>query len=1076
MTIRHLVTSSALATIFVCASSAIAQTDISDSRTTGVATSNIGDGGSADDINVTSSGTITVETGAAITMDSDNNVSNAGTIGSNNADNTTGILVSGGNGDISNTGSITLTANPPTDGITPTSDIITGSGRTGILISGAAPYAGNITNDGNIAVRGNNSASIRVASSANMTGNIAHNGTMTVFGANSTAIDIAGQLNGNVDITGTIGATGENTNAIAVSGDIDGSITVQNLVSASGYVDANGITIYTRLPLTARRTMLETANLRQAGSAMLINGNITGGIHFGERRGDNNAVLSTGGINMIGSAPAVLIDGNGTPIAIGLVAEITDPNDENYDAELQYAFVNQGTLVADGVLDDINATAFEIRDASLQGGLNNSGTMRATVYRSGVDPDATVPTPDAHGRVIIIGGGAIAERINNTGTILARGFEAIDEIYEDRDNIQAANLIRVTAIDIEAGGSLPRIDNRGKITAIVTARNGEVVAIRDASGTFTLLNNQGTIEALGNNSDSAGEQATNFTLIALDLQANTSGFTLNQTQYDDPDVEDDPAPAIRGNILFGSGGDVLNVAAGTVDGDISFGDGSDQLAISGGASVTGSITDSDGQLEILVSDNSSLTITGPADINITNASFDATSTYSPYINPNTGETSTMIASGTVSFAEGATIAPRLSTVLSVPNASFTIVQAGTLDLGANFGTSRSPNAPYLYNTVLTRDPNDPNTLIMTVDLRNAQELGLDQVQAAAFSAAFEAMQNSDLLGGAFVGLTDQTSFNAAYNQLLPEFAGAARHFVMANVDGATGAVGSHLDTARRGQDKPGGLWIEEFIYYADKDLAGLSDQFRGFGFGVTGGIDTAFGPFHTAGISIGFATTEVEDVLGVDEPMDVLTVQGGFYGGMEFGGLGIDLYAGGGYNDFETNRKVVIGDFNEAASGDWSGLHYNASASMGYDIKMGKFFIRPSANISYLNLQEKGFTERGSNIIALNLDKRTSEIGTATAMLEFGTRFERKKMWIAPGLRIGYRNDFLGDSVLTTGRFANGNTAFSLTSDPFPEQGFIFGLGVAAGSKYSSFGLNYDADVRDGFIRHSARLVLRMIF
>ncbi len=1077
MKVLHLLSSTAvfgLSTLGLC-QTAFAQVDISDARTTGVATSTAGANNTPSDINIASGGSVNVTTGAAVTMDTDNSVTNAGAIGSNNADDTTGVLISGMGGDFTNTGSITMTADAPTGGITPTSDIITGTGRTGILISGAN-YSGNVTNSGNMTVRGNNSNGISLSANANMTGNITHRGTMTVLGANSNALEVAGNLTGDLVVNGSIGATGENTSAIAVSGDINGGVQVNSLMTVSGFLNKNGQAVTARPALTARRAVLSEGNLHQAGSALNISANISQGIHFARATDANGRVTSRGGINMLGSAPAVLIDGNGTPIAIGLVGQITDPNDENYDEDLQYAFVNQGTLVSDGFLNDADATTFELRDANLQGGLNNTGTMRATVYRSGIDPSATAPTPDAHARVIVIGGGGIAERINNSGAILARGFEAADEVYEDRDNIPDANLIRVTAIDILAGGNLQSLENRGRITAIVTGRRGEVVAIRDASGTLRSLNNQGTIEALGENSDTTGAASTNFNLIALDVSANTNGFTLNQSQYDDPNVDDDPAPSIRGDILLGSGADVLNIAAGSIEGDIAFGAGADRLAVSGDGHVTGSLSDSDGQLDIQLADNAVLTITGPANYNVTSASFNDTATYSPFIDPATGDSSVMIASGTVSFADGTSIAPRLGTVLANPSTSFTIVQAGTLNLGANFGTGRGTNSPYLYNTSLARDPNNPNTLIMTLDLRNAQELGLDQVQEAAFAAAFEALRNSDALGAAFVGLTDETSFFAAYNQLLPEFSGAARHFVLANVDGATGAVGSHLDTARRSQDKPGGLWIEEFAYFADKSLSGRSEQFRGFGFGVTGGFDTALGPFHTLGLNLGFATTEVEDVLGVDKPLDVLTIQGGVYGGLEFGGLGVDLYAGGGYNDFEANRKVIIGSFNEAANGNWSGTHYNASATAGYNIKMGKIFVRPSASISYLNINEKSFAEDGSSLIALSVDSRKSEIGTATAIMNIGTKWQKKRMWVAPSLRLGVRNDFLGDSVLTTGHFVNGNTPFALQSDPFPNTGLIFGLGLAAGSQYSSFGLNYDADVRDGFIRHTARIVFRLIF
>jgi len=1078
MKLRRLFVSSAIPVMVTAlASSAFAQVEITDERTTGVQTSTAGDGGTASDVTITATGSVTVTSGTGVTLDSDNDLVNDGLISTTDADNTTGVLITGVTGNFTNNANITLTGAEPTDGITPTSDIITGTGRTGILISGATPFTGNITNGGQTNISGQNSAGIRLADLSTVIGDIFQNGSLGVFGENSVGIDIVGNVIGNLAINGTVGATGENSEAVNISGDISGGLNVTSSLITSGFVDSAGNTLTTRPSLLGRQTLADTGNLRQAGSALNISGNIASGVHFATvTNADTGAVTSAGGVNMVGSAPAVLIDGNGTPIAIGLVAQITDPADADFDEELQYAFVNQGLLVSDGFLDDMDATSFSLSDARLDGGLNNSGTMGATVYRSGIDTTNVVVTPDSHARVIIIGGGGIAERINNSGVILARGFEAFDSVLEDPDNIHDPNMIFATAIDVLAGGSLESLSNIGSISAVITTRAGEAVAIRDASGTFIELNNSGVIEALGVNPDGTGDAAPNFNLIAIDVSANTTGFTLNQTIFTDPDTEIATEPRITGDILLGSGDDILNIAGGTVDGNITFGDGADRLLISDGAAVTGALADSDGQLDIMVTGGSSLTINSPADFNITTATIDSTSTYAPFIDPASGEASVMVASGTVTLEDGATVDPRLSTVLVNPTTSFTIIQAGSLITSANFGDIRGENSPYLYNTVLIRDPLDANSLILTLQLRNTAELGLDIVQAAAFTSAFEALQNSDALGGAFVGLTNQASFNAAYNQLLPEFSAAAVQFVMANIDGATGAVGSHLNSARRSQEKPGGLWVEQFAFYADKSITGSSEQYRGYGFGITGGFDTAFGPFHNAGINIGFATTEVEDVLGVDEPLDVLTVQGGIYGGLEFGKLAVDLYAGGGYNDYESSRNVVIGNYSQEAQGDWSGHHFNGVVNAGYNVEFGKYFVRPSASLSYLNMNENAFIEQGSADIIQSVDSRQVDIGTATGMLEFGANFARDRSWLSPSIRVGYRNDFINGGIITTGRFVNGTTPFTLLSDGIPESGILLGITFASGSDFASFSFDYDTDIRSGFIRHTARVVVRLIF
>ncbi|PHR61945.1 MAG: hypothetical protein COA43_01880 [Robiginitomaculum sp.] len=1080
MTLRRLYLSAALpALAFSLTPLAFAQVEITDARTTPIETLTANTDGTANDVTVTSTGSVTITSGAAITLNSDNTVSNAGTLTSEDADDTTGILISGTNtGSVTNSGTINMAATTPTDGLTASKDIISGSGRTGILISGASSFTGNIenTSTGSIIVRGQDSAGIRLASMSTLTGDLLQNGALSVFGERGVGVDVAGDIIGALAIGGSIRVTGEDSIGLKVSGDISEGLSATSSIASGAYVTSTGAIVTTRLSLAGRDLLHETGSVRQAGSAVQINGNINQGIHFGSLTVDD-VVTSISSITMIGSAAAVLIDGEGTLIAIGRIAQITDSSHADYDASLQYAFVNQGTITANGLLDDINATTLSLTDTHLQDGINNEGTLRATIYRSGIATDATTSTPDAHARVIIIGDNAIAERINNAGTISAIGLEATDSIYVDRDSILAANTIRVTAISIEAGGSLSAINNTGIISATITGRKGEIIAIHDVSGTLTELTNSGAIIALAVNSDTLGGETTDFAITAIDVSANTTGFSLTQTAYTGTDTGRITTPSITGNIYLGSGDDSVNIAGGNINGDISFGDGADTLALSNSSTITGSISDTDGRLDIMITDNSHLDIQSSTDINITTLSVDATSTYSPYIDPTTGDTSTIIASGAVTFEDGATIAPILATVLSSATTSFTIAQAGTLNIDvAALNVERSAQTPFLYNTSFSRAANDANTLVLTLDVRSTQELGLDTPQTALFTSAFEALQDHVALGNAFVSITDQTSFNAAFNQLMPEFAGAARQFVIANVDGAVGAVGTHLNNARRSQDRTGGAWIEEFAYYADRSLAGISEQYRGHGFGITGGFDTAIGPFHTVGINLGFATTEIEDVLGVDEPFDVLTVQLGGYAGLQRGKLGIDLYAGVGYNDFEANRNVRIGDFDQSTRSDWSGTHYNASASAGYDISFGKYFVRPSATITYLNMHEKAYEETGTTGIELAIDARTIKSATASAILEFGGKFEKDRLWMAPSFRVGYRNEFINEGIITTGRFVNGTTPFTLVGQEFPTNGFILGITFAAGSQYSSFALDLDSDIRDGFTRHTARLVLRLLF
>jgi hypothetical protein len=106
-------------------------------------------------------------------------------------------------------------------------------------------------------------------------------------------------------------------------------------------------------------------------------------------------------------------------------------------------------------------------------------------------------------------------------------------------------------------------------------------------------------------------------------------------------------------------------------------------------------------------------------------------------------------------------------------------------------------------------------------------------------------------------------------------------------------------------------------------------------------------------------------------------------------------------------------------------------------------------------------------------------------MFNLGAKFQGKRTWIKPSMRFGYRYELINNPVKTSYRYANlidetgqafNSETAQLQSLLFPDSGFIIGLSVAAGSVYSSIGLDLDSELREGFIRHTGRVVVRLLF
>ncbi|OYU74784.1 MAG: hypothetical protein CFE32_16645, partial [Alphaproteobacteria bacterium PA3] len=120
-----------------------AQTVINTARTTPVVTSTVNAGQPAD-VRIDTAGSVTVMSGTAVTVDSNNSVTNAGAIKISNADNAVGIRVTAGRtANIANSGTITIdetyTATDSDNDGDLDGPFAPGTGRPAILIEGALP-------------------------------------------------------------------------------------------------------------------------------------------------------------------------------------------------------------------------------------------------------------------------------------------------------------------------------------------------------------------------------------------------------------------------------------------------------------------------------------------------------------------------------------------------------------------------------------------------------------------------------------------------------------------------------------------------------------------------------------------------------------------------------------------------------------------------------------------------------------------------------------------------------------------------------------------------------------------------
>ena len=1064
--LRYLLASTAALAI---AAPAAAET-ISTKVTTPLRTSTV-KAGTPDSITVNAQGSVVPTGGVAITIDSNHSVTNQGALTVSNANNSAGIVaLAGTTGDITNSGTISIDEPyTATDGDNDgdfDGPFALGSGRFGIRTDGA--HTGKIAHSGTITVEGNDSAGIWLGGP--LTGSLAHDGKTTVLGDRTVGVH-AGAVSGAVRLAGTVQAQGKDAVAARFSGDVGGAMVVQGTIVSTGYR-------YTTVP--SNTSKLDADDLLQGGSALVIEGNVAGGIVLAVPPKDNNpsnadedgdgiedAKEGSAQVTTFGATPAMVIGATNRDIAIGPVA----------GTATQYGLQIDGSILGSGLYGGIEGNGLLI------GGRGGAVTIANGI---GVAGSVTSKSNGASSTALRLGAGATVPVLHVSGKVEAEGGSAATAF--------------TTAVQVDQGASLPILRNSGSIKATAGAA-GNATAILDKSGALTLIENSGAIVA-------AGPTAESGRLVAIDLSANTTGATVRQTQVGSGFT----APSIVGDIRFGTGNDVLELADGTFKGLVQFGAGANRLALSGDAVQAGNvafgagndtmtlagtsgyvgIVDFGGGADVLNLSGTSvllgklvnssglavnvtggtLHLTGP--INIASLSVGASGVINATLDKAAGAGTLYNISGTASFASGATLALRLADVTNAEG-RYTILQAGTLE-GAGGIKTTTDTIPFMFKaSVATGVP--ANTLAIDVARRTTQELGLNTSQTTAYGAVFAAIGADDEVEKVFLGITDGELFRNSVRQMLPDHAGGA----FESVSLGTRALAAQASDPVGPTYSLGGLDIlfSAAGWTTDKDEgATAAYELGGFGFGASGEIDTGFG---SIGGSLNWFWNDYDNGSDQNRVLSDTYELAAYWRG-KWGGLSAFARGSAGMVDFSGRRTFTgqIGDkqVQRNVISKWNATMMTGSGGVSWEGGGRHLFFRPSVSFDYLKLDEDGYTDKDGGGLNLEVEDRKSDEFAVNGGLALGVDFTGTGRGDDNWLRVegegGWREIVGGALGSTTAKFAGG-TPFTLDPEQV-DSGWYARLRARGGSSAYEIGGEIGAEDRHGSTALTLRGTVRMGF
>ena len=1072
-------------------------------------------------ITVDSDNDLIVESGSDITMEDAD-------------DGAAGVLIEAGHaGDISVGGVIAIDDGVDAEDEDEDGDLdgpfATGSVRFGVRLTGDGAWTGDIAieNTASLYVEGEDSVGVSIESE--LQGALTVLGSVAAVGDRSVGVNVQGDVSGDVVISGgSISAGGGDATAVQIAGDVGGMLRVQSSLISGGYRYTSQPTSLADLDEDTLAEVedsdlyledLDAEDILQAGSALKVTGSVAGGILLGtapayastdgedgdddgdeilngdedddsdglinseddDRDGDGvpDADEATASLTTYGAAPALAIGAETGDVLIGLL------NATEGDG---FGLTNQGTITAAGIYDGVSATGVLIGGGPgvtrIEGGISNSGAVTASAA-------------EASATAFHLGSGAETPLLDNSGTLYAVVYtEAADTI---------------TGLQIDADASLPTLINRAYVTAAVYGEAADAVAVRDDSGTLSTFTNTGAIQAaiVATDNDDDGytdDETVTGHAIALDFSANTTGVSivqygvsdmttvdtdgdeimdsedddidgdgiLNAEDDDDGDADNDGVydtyePYMIGEIRLGSGDDSLLIQNGYVLGDISFGDGVDVMSVTGGAGYQGAITDSDGRLSITVADGGIMDARQAAATDVTELTVGDGGELIVAIDSATGTSGGFNVSGQATFESGAILGVHLDSLVGADVERYTLVTANSLSFGDLDEEGLTLSTPYMTVAAFAADQ-DAGTVYVDIRQRTTSEMGMIGVEAAQYSAFYDALSRDDNVKSVFLGAATRDTFINLYEQTLPDHSGGSLTALSDGVDVVNRALSQRNDSLAPGERSG---WVQELNFYADKDKTDTYG-YRSEALAIAGGVEqgTRLG---VVGVSAALSTADIHDPESeAEEVLSATLLELGLYWRAQDHGWTTWARAAVGYAMFDSSRALVSDDIYLTNEASWTGYTLAGAAGVSYSHDFGRLTLTPTAYVDWFSLYEGSRTENGGgDAFDLQIDDRTGHLARGTAALNIGYAFGRDRA-MRPELTLGWRQMLSADYGDTIARYVSGGSDFVLGGQAVEGGGPLVGLGFTIGNSLGAVTVSGDAQMLEDYVRYS--LLLRASF
>jgi len=1025
-------------------------------------------------------------TGAAVTIDSDNSVTNSGNIQNPFAGGgAIGLHILGGT-----TGSYSQESNGFMN--------ITGggTGNYGILLDGAAPFTGTIEmKSGSVLVSHGTDASA-IAIKAPLIGDLKLNGVINGIDPGATGVLVTAPITGSVT-TGSVVFLGAHGNSFEYSPTLVDAVTGSAVaIGASitgGYLNAGPVDLSdsTSTPAASLQNSSTAPTMVIAPSvAGAAAGNITIGLREGDafngsfsviNRGnvanrENDPGLSTVGIR-IGERSATnppytvtLTGGLYTRATVSASAE-----SDNFNASTAAAVPTDATGIeigAGAILLDGGSRAGQVQDGSTVGSIVlDAGASSANDFYKGLSviwngEERLITAYDGATKIATIGAfnGSDSAFSGTPGTgqdfkVKSAAFRNDGQILGYMNGTESGI---VTGVMIQPFASVPSFINQGTIKAeaysIRSSTSGlTAYGLRDLSGTLTEITNLGVILA------QSGYNPTGINPVPLD-DGSQKGVGVD----------------LSAGLL-----DQNFINYGQVTGDIYFGHGTNLLTIEGASSgVSGVVrATGNGTLDILLSEKGTGGTWLTYSSQVRNVDVGQNGQV-VFLLTKTGSSVTAIsATGNVNFAQGSAISVLPGSFLA--DGVYSLITAGGNLHFDDPAAATAFNVPYLFHATLSTDSNagvvaDGKDLKMTIARKSVAELGLQGNSAGIYDSLAAAALNDDSYGAALMSLTSADQVQTALNASVPDVAGGVRALVVSLTDQATGMIASRqraLLTAPVGSRDEFRFWGQEFYNNVQQDDSTAQPGFGGAGQGLSVGAE--WGKLNSGRYGAGltfFSSQEIEL-----HPRDTKTngdwAMASLYSAWRLDNFFFAPQINAGAGDMRSRRTIIAGAIARSATAAWQSQMAAGGFTSGYILDFGNFQLIPTIALDGLYLRDSAYSEGSAGGMGVALDAKNQKSVRGFAGIIGQGNFNYDQGILMPQIVAGYSREFMNDPSTIDGYFeAAPGSPFHLVGPTLNASRFVGGMSFGYVLRNWSAGINYDASANSGSLAQSATVSLSSRF